>query len=149
EVLTEGRLGSRRHINLPGVKVSLPALTEKDLADVKLAQELRLDYLALSFVRQAKDILELKAALDGAGHRPQVIAKIEDQQAVKNLNEIITAADGVIDRKSTSPLSRAKHILELTAALDAAGHRPQIIAKSENQQAVKNLIEIISAADGV
>jgi len=96
EVLTEGRLGSRRHINLPGVKVSLPALTEKDLADVKLALELRLDYLALSFVRQAKDILELKAALDGAGHRPQVIAKIEDQQAVKNLNEIITAADGVM-----------------------------------------------------
>jgi citrate lyase beta subunit len=70
------------------------------LADVKLALELRLDYLALSFVREAKDILELKAALDGAGHRPQVIAKIEDQQAVKNLNEIITAADGVMVGRS-------------------------------------------------
>src|SRR6516164_2118263 len=56
EVLTEGSLGSRRHINLPGVKVSLPALTAKDIKDVKLGLEVGVDFIALSFVREAKDL---------------------------------------------------------------------------------------------
>src|ERR1041385_1038167 len=56
EVLTEGKLGSRRHINLPGVKVSLPALTAKDISDIKLALELGVDFVALSFVREARDL---------------------------------------------------------------------------------------------
>ena len=60
EVLTEGTLGSRRHINLPGVKVSLPALTAKDIKDVKLGLELGVDFIALSFVREARDLLQLR-----------------------------------------------------------------------------------------
>src|SRR3954466_15391083 len=60
EVLTEGKLGSRRHINLPGVKVSLPALTAKDIKDVTLGLELGVDLIALSFVREARDLLQLK-----------------------------------------------------------------------------------------
>ena len=60
EVLTEGKLGSRRHINLPGVKVSLPALTAKDIKDVKLGLELGVDFIALSFVREARDLLQLR-----------------------------------------------------------------------------------------
>ena len=63
EVLTEGTLGSRRHINLPGVKVSLPALTAKDLADVEVGLQLGVDYIALSFVREAKDIQQLKKCI--------------------------------------------------------------------------------------
>ncbi len=96
EVLTEGRLGSRRHINLPGVKVNLPALTAKDLADIKLGLELGVDFIALSFVREAKDIQQLKAVIAHAAHRPLIIAKIEDQQAVLHLNEIIQESDGVM-----------------------------------------------------
>ncbi len=96
EVLTPGKLGSRRHINLPGVKVSLPALTAKDLADVAVASELQVDFIALSFVREAKDLRQLKAVLESAHHRPLVIAKIEDQEAVKNLVEIIQEADGIM-----------------------------------------------------
>ena len=61
EVLTEGTLGSRRHINLPGVRVSLPALTAKDIKDVKLGLELGVDFIALSFVREARDLLQLRA----------------------------------------------------------------------------------------
>src|SRR6476661_5482661 len=61
EVLTPGKLGSRRHINLPGVKVSLPALTSKDLADIAVGLEIKVDYIALSFVREAKDLMQLKA----------------------------------------------------------------------------------------
>ena len=96
EVLTEGKLGSRRHINLPGVKVSLPALTAKDIADVKLGLELGVDLIALSFVREARDLMQLKELFDPTKSRPLVIAKIEDQQAVKNLDSIVAEADGVM-----------------------------------------------------
>ena len=65
EVLTEGTLGSRRHINLPGVKVSLPALTAKDIKDVKLGLELGVDFIALSFVREARDLLQLQGIVRG------------------------------------------------------------------------------------
>lgn len=96
EVLTEGKLGSRRHINLPGVKVSLPALTAKDFADVELGMEVGVDFIALSFVREAKDIQQLRAFTDRAQHKPRIIAKIEDQQAVQNLVEIVQQADAVM-----------------------------------------------------
>jgi len=96
EVLTEGTLGSRRHINLPGVKVSLPALTAKDIKDVLLGLEVGVDLIALSFVREARDLLQLKELFQDHPTPPFVIAKIEDQQAVANLDEIIRAADGIM-----------------------------------------------------
>ncbi len=97
EILTDGQLGSRRHINLPGVKVSLPAMTAKDIADVQLGMELGVDYIALSFVRAARDVRELKKLVaKSKHHRPLIIAKIEDQQAVKNLEAIVRDADAVM-----------------------------------------------------
>ena len=97
EVLTDGKLASRRHINLPGVKVSLPAMTEKDIADAQLGLELGVDYIALSFVRTARDVRELKKLVAKAKPtRPLVIAKIEDQQAIKNLEAIVRDADAVM-----------------------------------------------------
>jgi pyruvate kinase len=96
EVLTEGKLGSRRHINLPGVKVSLPALTSKDIKDVKLGLELEVDFIALSFVREARDLLQLREMFPEGKPAPFVIAKIEDQEAIKNLDAIIHEADGIM-----------------------------------------------------
>jgi pyruvate kinase len=96
EVLTAGTLGSRRHINLPGVKVSLPALTAKDIADVKLGLELGVDFIALSFVREARDLLQLKELFSETPQPPHVVAKIEDQQAVANLESIIRETDAVM-----------------------------------------------------
>ncbi len=96
EVLTPGKLGSRRHINLPGVKVSLPALTGKDLADIAVGLETRVDYVALSFVREAKDIQQLRAVLGQSATPPRVVAKIEDQQAVKNIDDIIAQSDAIM-----------------------------------------------------
>jgi len=95
-VLTEGKLGSRRHINLPGVKVSLPALTAKDIADVRLGVEIGVDFMALSFVRKASDLEQLRGLFTNSKPRPLVIAKIEDQEALSNLDEIIREADGVM-----------------------------------------------------
>ena len=96
EVLTEGKLGSRRHINLPGVKVSLPALTSKDIKDVKLGLELEVDFIALSFVREARDLLQLREMFEEGKPAPFVIAKIEDQEAIKNLEAIVQEADGIM-----------------------------------------------------
>ena len=96
EVLTAGTLGSRRHINLPGVKVNLPPLTEKDIADVELGVAVGVDFVALSFCREAADILELKRVLREQGSPARTIAKIEDQHAVRYVNEIIRAADAVM-----------------------------------------------------
>jgi pyruvate kinase len=96
EVLTPGKLGSRRHINLPGVKVSLPALTAKDLADIEVGLEVGVDFIALSFVREARDIQQLKAIIERSSQRPVIIAKIEDKQAIENLEAIIREADAIM-----------------------------------------------------
>lgn len=96
EVLTPGPLGSRRHINLPGVRVNLPPLTEKDIADVAVGCELGVDFIALSFCREAGDILEMKRVIAENKGTARVIAKIEDQCAVRFINEIIEATDAVM-----------------------------------------------------
>ncbi len=96
EVLTPGEMGSRRHINLPGVHVKLPALTEKDLADVALAAAMRVDFVALSFCRFPQDVEQLRSVLLTHGSTAKIVAKIEDQLAVENLEGIIAVADAVM-----------------------------------------------------
>jgi pyruvate kinase len=96
EVLTQGVLGSRRHINLPGVKVNLPPLTEKDLKDMAVGAETGVDYFALSFCREKSDVEAMRAEIKRLGSSAKIIAKIEDQHAVKFVKEIIAAADAVM-----------------------------------------------------
>ena len=95
-VLTAGQLASRRHINLPGVNVNLPAFTEKDRADTLVGLEEGLDLVALSFVRTAADIEHLREFLRSRNSRARIIAKIEDQSAITNLDEIVQACDGLM-----------------------------------------------------
>ena len=96
EVLNDGRMGSRRHINLPGVRVSLPALTDKDKADVDLGLEVGVDYIALSFVRDPSDIVLLRSFFRGRSHQPQIVAKIEHQFAVNQCEAIARESDAVM-----------------------------------------------------
>ena len=96
EVLTQGVLGSRRHINLPGVKVNLPPMTEKDLKDIVVGVEMEVDYFALSFCRERSDVDAMRSELRRLGSDAHIIAKIEDQHAVKHVKEIIDAADVVM-----------------------------------------------------
>lgn len=103
-----GRITSKKGINLPESELNMPAITEKDWACAKWAAEHQLDYLALSFVRHAEEILELKQKLEewripdeeeehaGIDHSIPVVAKIEKPQAVNNLDEIIEAADAIM-----------------------------------------------------
>lgn len=96
KVVDGGVLKSRRHVNLPGIRVNLPAITEKDRRDVQFAAEQDIDFIALSFVRDAEDIQQLRDLLGDKANDIQIIAKIEDQEGVKNIKEIIGAADGVM-----------------------------------------------------
>lgn len=96
EVCIPGPLGNRRHINLPGVRVNLPALTEKDQADIDVGIEENIDFFALSFVREPADLDVFHEYLRHRASPAKVIAKIEDQQAISNLDEIILAADGLM-----------------------------------------------------
>ena len=96
EVLTDGEFGSRRHINLPGVRVSLPALTEKDRVDIALALEVQVDFIALSFVRDPEDIEQLRSLLPVGSAAPRIVAKIEHQFAVDHFEAIALAADVIM-----------------------------------------------------
>ena len=96
KVLIDGQLTSRRHINLPGVKVNLPAFTEKDRRDTLVGIEEGIDFVALSFVREASDITTLREFLLENGSKARIIAKIEDQSAIQNLDEIINACDALM-----------------------------------------------------
>ena len=95
-VLIPGPLSSRRHINLPGVKVNLPAFTEKDRGDTIVGLEEGIDYVALSFVREAADVDLLRAFLVGKKSRAKIIAKIEDQSGIAHLDEIVRVSDAVM-----------------------------------------------------
>src|SRR2546428_12886099 len=92
KVITPAALGSRRHINLPGIHVSLPPLTKKDIADVGLGAKLGVDFVALSFVRKPGDLAELRNLLARKKSKAQVLAKIEDQAAVEWIDHIIKTA---------------------------------------------------------
>lgn len=96
EVVTEGKLGSRRHINLPGVRVSLPALTDKDRQDVALGLEVGVDFVALSFVRDPEDISELRHLIGDRPNAPRIVAKIEHQFAVDHFDAIAHVSDAVM-----------------------------------------------------
>lgn len=95
-VLTKGEMKSRRHINLPGIPVRLPPLTQKDYADLDLGVELGADYFALSFAREPAHIQHLQLLLEQKGSKARVIAKIENQQALQNIDTLVEASGGIM-----------------------------------------------------
>lgn len=92
-----GLLGSRKGINIPDVFVNLPALTEKDLADIKFGAEVGFDYIAASFIRCANDVVKIRQVLEESGGGDiQIIAKIENRDGVNNIDEILQVADAIM-----------------------------------------------------
>jgi pyruvate kinase len=131
-VVTPGKLGSRKHINLPGVEVNLPSLTEKDESDVRAGVAAGLDFVALSFVRKSEDVLTLRRLLEGLGSKARIVAKIEDQGGLRNLTSIIKAADAVMVARGDLGIEIDYHTLPLvqTRIVEAClgEGRPVIIA---------------------
>jgi pyruvate kinase len=96
QVVLGGILSSKKGINLPDTKISLPALTEKDLADLEFIIEQKCDWVALSFVRSVKDIVILRSKLDEKNSKTKIIAKIEKPEALVNIRDIIIESDGIM-----------------------------------------------------
>jgi pyruvate kinase len=156
-VLIPGELKSRRHINLPGVKVNLPSFTEKDRADATVGLEEGIDFLALSFVREAADIERLRAFLTEKKSKVRIIAKIEDQSAIENLSEIVHACDGLMvargDLGIECPFEELPVIQRRAVNACLAHGRPVIIAthmlESMITQPVPTRAEITDVANAV
>jgi pyruvate kinase len=88
-VENDGVLGARKSVNIPGVKISLPSLTEKDKSFIKLAIDEDIEFIAHSFVRNSRDVLDVQEILDASGSEIKIIAKIENQEGVENIDEIL------------------------------------------------------------
>ncbi|MFD2671640.1 pyruvate kinase [Marinicrinis sediminis] len=92
-----GTIKSKKGVNVPGVKISLPGITEKDANDIKFGIEMGIDFIAASFVRKASDVLEIRELLEKhEAHQIQIISKIENQEGVDNLDDILEVSDGLM-----------------------------------------------------
>ena len=96
QVLDGGKLGSKRHVNLPGIRINLPSVTEKDKKDIAFGLKEDVDFIALSFVRDASDISDLKKVIKNRSKKVKIISKIEDREGLSNIEEICEASDGVM-----------------------------------------------------
>lgn len=156
-VLIPGQLSSRRHINLPGVKVNLPSFTEKDRADTLVGLAEGIDYIALSFVREAKDVEQLREFLGAQKSKARIIAKIEDQTAIANLDGIIRACDALMvargDLGIECPFEELPIIQRRAVRACLAQARPVIVAthmlESMIGQPVPTRAEITDVANAV
>tara|TARA_B100000131_G_C18107275_1_gene608350 strand:- start:675 stop:2078 length:1404 start_codon:yes stop_codon:yes gene_type:complete len=96
KVLDGGKLKGKRHVNLPGIRINLPSITEKDKKDILFGLQQKIDFIALSFVRDEKDIQDLENFLGAKRKKVKIIAKIEDQEGLKNIDSIAKVSDGVM-----------------------------------------------------
>ena len=143
-VIVGGELKDHKGMNLPGVNVSAPSLTTKDREDAKFALELGVDYMALSFVRSADDVRELRKLIESTGARGSIIAKIELPEALDNIEDIFDEADGIMVARGdlgvelppqSVPLvqsqlidlarAQAKPVIVATQMLESMVHQPR------------------------
>ena len=127
-----GTVSNNKGISLPGMNVSVPALSEKDIADLKFALSLGVDVVALSFVRSPTDIKLVHEVMDGVGTRLPVIAKIEKPEAVENLEDIVLAFDGIMvargDLGVELPLEQVPLVQKRAVQIARENARPVIVA---------------------
>jgi pyruvate kinase len=132
KVIQPGAVSNSKGINLPGVAVSVPALSEKDKEDLRWGMKAGADFIALSFVRNAADIKDVHAIMDEIGFRIPVIAKIEKPQAVDNLEEIVAAFDGIMvargDLGVEMPIEEVPLVQKRCIELAREAAKPVIVA---------------------
>ena len=143
-VIQGGPFSSKKGVNLPNTKVSLPALTEKDIRDALFAITQEVDWFALSFVRHPEDIQDLKDLIEeNAGHKIPIIAKIEKPEALKNIDKIMAACDGIMvargDLDVEIPAEEVPLIQKELVHKAKAHHIPVIIATQMMESMINSL----------
>ncbi|SOD59273.1 pyruvate kinase [Streptomyces zhaozhouensis] len=141
-VIEGGVISDHKGINLPGVAVNVPALSEKDVEDLEFALRLGADMVALSFVRNADDVRDVHRVMDRVGRRVPVIAKVEKPQAVENMEEVVLAFDGVMvargDLAVEYPLEQVPMVQKRLIDLCRRNAKPVIVATQMMESMITN-----------
>ena len=141
-IISGGILSSKKGVNLPNTKISLPSLTKKDIADVNFVLEFDIDWLALSFVRDATDIIALKELIKKKKKSTRIIAKIEKPEALKDIDNIIDMADGVMvargDLGVETPFDQVPIVQKQIVSKCIALSKPVIIATQMMESMITN-----------
>ncbi|MGW3571916.1 pyruvate kinase [Streptomyces sp. NPDC000941] len=141
-VIEGGVISDHKGINLPGTAVNVPALSEKDIVDLKFALAMGCDMVALSFVRDAGDVRDVHRVMDEVGHRVPVIAKVEKPQAVANMEEVVAAFDGVMvargDLAVEYPLEKVPMVQKRLIELCRRNAKPVIVATQMMESMITN-----------
>ena len=141
-ILAGGILSSRKGVNLPDTKISLPSLSDKDHADLQFALDENVDWIGLSFVRKAADIVELKKIVKKSGRIAKIIAKIEKPEALAHLDEIISAADGLMvargDLGIETDMAHLPHIQKMIIKKCLKASKPVIVATQMMESMLEN-----------
>jgi pyruvate kinase len=142
KVIQPGMVSNNKGLNLPGVAVSVPAMSEKDIADLRWGLKAGADFIALSFVRNAADIKDVHKIMDEEGIRVPVIAKIEKPQAVENLQEIVNAFDGIMvargDLGVELPIEEVPMVQKRCITLARESAKPVIVATQMLDSMISN-----------
>lgn len=143
ETIQGGPLKSRKGVNLPNTKVSLPCLTPKDLADLEVALEEELEWIALSFVRDANDVRELRQIIDERGSFSKIISKVEKPEAVVQIEDVIEASDAIMvargDLGVEVPMQEVPLIQKMIVSKCHAMSRPVVIATQMMESMIENM----------
>ncbi|MDE7393521.1 MAG: pyruvate kinase, partial [Muribaculaceae bacterium] len=140
--LNEGSLGSRKSVNIPGAKINLPALTDRDRVNIQYAIDLEIDFIAHSFVRRADDVKEIQQILDEHHSPIKIISKIENQEGIDNIDEIIDASYGIMvargDLGIEIPAERIPAIQSMIIKKCIMAHKPVIVATQMLHSMINN-----------
>ncbi|GAA3656699.1 pyruvate kinase [Streptomyces fenghuangensis] len=141
-VIEGGVISDHKGINLPGVAVNVPALSEKDVEDLRFALEMGCDMVALSFVRDAADVRDVHRVMDEVGRRVPVIAKVEKPQAVENMEDVVLAFDGVMvargDLAVEYPLEKVPMVQKRLIEMCRRNAKPVIVATQMMESMITN-----------
>ena len=142
KVLYGGILSSKKGVNLPNTKISLPCLTEKDLKDLNFALKQGVDWIGLSFVRSARDIIELEHLISNSKNKAKVIAKIEKPEAVADIEDIMKATDGIMvargDLGVEIPLEEVPLVQKMLIEKSLLHAKPIIVATQMMESMITN-----------
>lgn len=138
----DGRLGSRKSINIPGASISLPAVSERDRANIAIAAELEVDFIAHSFVRSGADVRRVASIIRDCGSDMRIISKVENQEGVDNFDEIVEASYGVMiargDLGIEVPAERIPGIQQMMITKCIRAHKPVIVATQMLHSMIEN-----------